>query len=33
MHPGDGLDRRNSYLRSRRPDDYTDTDWFYGYRG
>jgi len=33
MHPGDELDRRNRYLRSRRPDDYAETDWFYGYCG
>jgi 3-hydroxybenzoate 6-monooxygenase len=33
MHPSDELDRRNRYLRSRRPDDYAETDWFYGYRG
>ncbi|HEX3465921.1 MAG TPA: FAD-dependent monooxygenase [Candidatus Elarobacter sp.] len=33
MHPGADLDRRNSFLRSRRPEDYTDTDWFYAYRG
>ncbi len=29
--PGPGLERRNAYLRSRAPDDYTEADWLYGY--
>ena len=33
LHPGDELDRRNVFLRSRTADDYTHTDRFYGYRG
>ena len=33
LHPGEDLGRRNTFLRDRAPDDYTETDWFYGYRG
>jgi 2-polyprenyl-6-methoxyphenol hydroxylase-like FAD-dependent oxidoreductase len=33
LHPGAELNRRNEFLRSQAPDDYTHTDWFYGYRG
>lgn len=33
LHPGAELNRRNEFLRSRAADDYTHTDWFYGYRG
>ena len=33
LHPGAELDRRNDFLRSRAAEDYSQTDWFYGYRG
>jgi salicylate hydroxylase len=33
LERGDALDRRNAFLRSRDADDYTQTDWIYGYRG
>jgi 2-polyprenyl-6-methoxyphenol hydroxylase-like FAD-dependent oxidoreductase len=33
LHPGAELNRRDEFLRGRVPDDYTHTDWFYGYRG
>ena len=29
--PGEGLARRDAYLRERAPDDYTEADWLYGY--
>ncbi|GAC1403137.1 MAG: 3-hydroxybenzoate 6-monooxygenase [Candidatus Velthaea sp.] len=33
LHPGPALDARNAFLRARAPDDFSRTDWFYGYRG
>ncbi|HYZ14748.1 MAG TPA: FAD-dependent monooxygenase [Candidatus Acidoferrum sp.] len=31
LDPGPDLDARNAFLRHRPPDDFSDTDWFYGY--
>lgn len=33
MHPGPQLASRDAMLRARATTDYSDTDWFYGYRG
>jgi 3-hydroxybenzoate 6-monooxygenase len=29
--PSEGLARRDAYLRARAPDDYSESDWLYGY--
>ncbi len=29
--PGEGLARRDAYLRGRAPDDFSESDWLYGY--
>jgi 3-hydroxybenzoate 6-monooxygenase len=31
QYPGPGFDRRNAFLKSRPDDDYTHSDWYYGY--
>lgn len=33
LHPGPEKARRDARLRARSDDDFTDSDWFYGYRG
>lgn len=33
LHPGAELDARNALLARREPGDFTDSDWFYAYRG
>jgi salicylate hydroxylase len=33
LHPGMAKASRDARLRARTPDDYAESDWFYGYRG